>query len=93
MELGNLHVKNNCGNLSSGFWRNMVKPGIKVGFLNQSLSDKNDLKIYDALLNLIESKEQEYFVDQVCQELKIDKTQNINELSGGMHRKFNLAAL
>ena len=64
-----------------------------MGFLNQSLSDKNDLKINDALLNLIESKEQEYFVDQVCQELKIDKTQNINELSGGMHRKFNLASI
>ena len=66
---------------------------IKVGYLNQSLTDKNDLKIYDALLNLIKSKEQEYFIEQVCEELKIDKTQSINKLSGGMHRKFNLACI
>ena len=82
-----------AGNLSSDSGEIWLSQRIKVGFLNQSLSDKNDLKINDALLNLIESKEQEYFVDQVCQELKIDKTQNIYELSGGMHRKFNLASI
>ena len=66
---------------------------IKIGFLDQSLSDNSDLKIHDVLLTLIKSKEQEYFIDKVCEELKIDKTQSINKLSGGMHRKFNLASI
>jgi ATP-binding cassette subfamily F protein uup len=82
-----------AGNLSIDFGELWLSQRIKVGFLNQSLSDKNDLKINDALRNLIKSKEQEYFIDQVCNELKIDKNQNIKELSGGMHRKFNLASI
>ena len=82
-----------AGNLALDSGELWLSKRIKVGYLNQSLSDKNDLKIYDALLNLIKSKEQEYFIDQVCEELKIDKTQSINKLSGGMHRKFNLASI
>ena len=82
-----------AGNLSIDSGELWLSQRIKVGFLNQSLSDKNDLKINDALENLIKSKEQEYFIDQVCDELKIDKTRNIKELSGGMHRKFNLASI
>jgi len=82
-----------AGNLALDSGELWLSKRIKVGYLNQSLTDKNDLKIYDALLNLIKSKEQEYFIKQVCEELKIDKTQSINKLSGGMHRKFNLACI
>ena len=82
-----------AGNLALDSGELWLSKRIKVGYLNQSLTDKNDLKIYDALLNLIKSKEQEYFIEQVCEELKIDKTQSINKLSGGMHRKFNLACI
>ena len=82
-----------AGNLALDFGELWLNKRIKVGFLNQSLSDKNNSKIRDTLLNFVKSKEQEYFIDQVCEELKIDKTQNINELSGGMHRKFNLASI
>ncbi|MAI29362.1 MAG: hypothetical protein CMP38_04040 [Rickettsiales bacterium] len=81
------------GNLAIDSGELWLNKKIKVGFLSQSLSDKNDLQIYDALLNLIKSTEEEYFIDQVCEQLKIDKTQTINKLSGGMHRKFNLASI
>ena len=82
-----------AGNLALDSGELWLSKRIKVGFLKQSLSNKNDLTIHEALLNLIQSKEQEYFVEQVCEELKIDKNQSINKLSGGMHRKFNLASI
>ncbi len=82
-----------AGNLALDSGELWLSKKIKIGFLDQSLSDKNDQKIYDVLVNLIKSKEQEYFIDQVCEELKIDKTQSIKKLSGGMHRKFNLASI
>ena len=83
-------IAGNLGLDSGDLW---VSNRIKIGFLSQSLSNKSDLKIHEALLNLIKSKEQEYFIDQVCEELKIDKNLSINKLSGGMHRKFNLASI
>ena len=82
-----------AGNLALDSGELWLSKRIKIGFLDQSLSDKNDLKIHDVLLNLIKFKEQEYFIDQVCDELKIDKTQSVKKLSGGMHRKFNLASI
>ena len=74
-----------AGDLPIDFGELWLSQRIKIGFLNQSLSEKNDLKINDALLNLIKSKEQEYFIDQVCDELKIDKTHIIvaGESGGG----------
>ena len=83
-------IAGNLGLDSGDLW---ISKRIKIGFLSQSLSNKSDLKIYEALLNLIKSKEQEYFIDQVCEELKIDKNLSINQLSGGVHRKFNLASI
>jgi len=83
-------IAGNLGLDSGDLW---TSRRIRIGFLSQSLSKKSDLKIYEALLSFIKSKEQEYFIDQVCEELKIDKNLCINQLSGGMHRKFNLASI
>ena len=66
---------------------------IKVGFLNQMLVMKNNSKIYDSLNSMLDSEDKKYFIDHVCNELKLNTNNNIKELSGGEHRKFNLASI
>ena len=68
-----------------------INPKITLSFLQQR-GEKKDLKIFDYLSKFIDSKN-EYFIEKVCDELKLDKEENVLSLSGGMLRKLNLASV
>ena len=68
-----------------------INPKITLSFLQQR-GEKKDLKIFDYLSKFIDSKN-EYFIEKVCDELKLDKDENVLSLSGGMLRKLNLASV
>ena len=71
-----------AGNLALDSGELWLSKRIKVGYLNQSLTDKNDLKIYDALLNLIKSKmkiiKKKISVEE-ADKLILDKNQNFSK--------------
>ena len=68
-----------------------INPKITLSFLQQR-GEKKDLKIFDYLSKFIDSKN-EYFIEKVCDELKLHKEENVLSLSGGMLRKLNLASV
>ncbi len=68
-----------------------INPKITLSFLQQR-GEKKDLKIFDYLSKFIDSRN-EYFIEKVCDELKLDKDENLLNLSGGMLRKLNLASV
>ena len=72
------------------FWFNSK---IKIGSLNQTLLPLSKSNSFEYLYDFLDSEKEEYFIHQVCEELKIDKNKNIKNLSGGEHRKLNLASL
>ncbi len=80
-------------NLDEGFlWKN---PRVKAGILSQRDNLKSELNVIDFLLkvNKPEINVDEYNVDRVLNEIKLDKTKKIYNLSGGELRKLALAKL
>ena len=55
---------------SGEIWLN---PKIKVGKLSQNITTLKPVKIYDYLLQLLDSANEEYFLKQICEQLKLKK--------------------
>ena len=70
-----------------------VNPKIKVGILSQNISLLKPTKVFDYLFNFLDSTNEEYFLKQICKQLKLKINDEINNLSGGEQRKLFLGAL
>ena len=76
---------------SGEFW---INPSIKVGYLNQRETFEEKIYILDFLRNHVQdSNNSDFLIKRLCKGLKIDVNQTLNELSGGMKRKINLASV
>tara|TARA_B100000524_G_C23543133_1_gene331979 strand:- start:6 stop:719 length:714 start_codon:yes stop_codon:yes gene_type:complete len=71
-----------------------INPRIKLGYLNQRESFVGKIKIIDYLSKFVNDFSSDGFIiKRLCKGLKIDTKQNLDNLSGGMRRKLNLASI
>ncbi len=71
-----------------------VNPRIKLGYLNQRENFVGKIKINDYLSKFVNDFSSDGFIiKRLCKGLKIDTKQNLDNLSGGMRRKLNLASI
>ena len=76
---------------SGVLWKN---PAINIGYLNQREKFDEKIKILDFLRKFVkDSNSNDFAIKRLCKELKIDVDPNLDELSGGMKRKLNLASI
>lgn len=69
-----------------------IAPKNAIGYLEQDERISKDVTVSQYLReNLDIDEHKEYLIDIVCQNLKIDKNQDTNSLSGGQRRRANLA--
>ncbi len=69
-----------------------IAPNINIGYLEQDERISNDATVAQYLMeNLQLDDHKEYLIDIVCENLKIDKNQMTQSLSGGQRRRANLA--
>ena len=71
-----------------------INPKINIGYLNQREKFKENINILDFLRNCVEDRNNSDFsIKRLCEGLKIDINQTLDNLSGGMKRKLNLASI
>ena len=76
---------------SGVLWKN---PAINIGYLNQREKFDEKIKILDFLRKFVkDSNSNDFAIKRLCKGLKIDVDQSLDELSGGMKRKLNLASI
>ena len=76
---------------SGELWTN---PKIKIGYLNQRENFNQEVGILEYLDQFTNNKENDQFiVKRLCEGLKINPFDKLNQLSGGMKRKLNLASV
>ena len=76
---------------SGELWTN---PKIKIGYLNQRENFNQEVRILEYLDQFTNNKENDQFiVKRLCEGLKINPFDKLNQLSGGMKRKLNLASV
>lgn len=69
-----------------------IAPNNNIGYLEQDEGITKDVTVSQYLMENLELDDhKEYLVDIVCQNLKIDKNQITQSLSGGQRRRANLA--
>jgi ATP-binding cassette subfamily F protein uup len=69
-----------------------IMPNCILGYLSQAEDMPKDITVLQYLLQALESSEHKtYLVDIVCQNLQIDKTAFLQNLSGGQARRVRLA--
>ena len=69
-----------------------VQPGCVLGYLSQSEKMPRDITVVEYLMQALENSEHKsYLVDIVCQNLQIDKSAFLQNLSGGQSRRVRLA--
>ena len=69
-----------------------LAPNNSIGYLEQDERMTKNITVTQYLKENLEIDEhKEYLIDIVCQNLKIDKNQTTNSLSGGQRRRTNLA--
>ena len=72
----------------------MENPAINIGYLNQREKFDEKIKILDFLRKFVkDSNSNDFAIKRLCKGLKIDVDQSLDELSGGMKRKLNLASI
>ena len=69
-----------------------IAPNTNIGYLEQDEKITKDVTVSQYLMeNLDLDEHKEYLIDIVCNNLKIDKNQLTQSLSGGQRRRANLA--
>lgn len=69
-----------------------IAPNTNIGYLEQDERITKDVTVSQYLMeNLDLDDHKEYLIDIVCENLKIDKNQSTQSLSGGQRRRANLA--
>ncbi len=86
-----LNIINGSKEIDSGdVWFNK---NIKTCLLNQGLISGDDISAFDFLSKVYDSDTEEYNIDYICNQLKLNKNELIKNMSGGMLRKMSLASL
>jgi len=86
-----LNIINGSKEIDSGdIWFNK---NVKTCLLNQGLIRGDNISAFDFLSKIFDSDTEEYNVDYICNQLKLNKNELIKNMSGGMLRKLSLASL
>jgi ATP-binding cassette subfamily F protein uup len=80
------------GSIDFDIGERWVQSGCVIGYLSQSEEMPDDLTVLEYLLEELEGDDDKsYLVDIVCQNLQIDVTAFLQNLSGGQARRVRLA--
>ena len=80
------------GSIDLDIGERWVQPGCVLGYLSQSEKMPRDITVVEYLMQALENSEHKsYLVDIVCQNLQIDKSAFLQNLSGGQSRRVRLA--
>lgn len=80
------------GNIEFDEGERIIKPNLKIGYLDQSEKITQNLSIYDYIKADLELDEhKKYLIDIICEKLEINPNDKTHEISGGQRRRTNLA--
>jgi len=72
-----------------------INPRVSLGLLNQKEETKNNNSIFDFLSDSLKDPIlfNKYKINNICEKMKLNSSQNISNLSGGIRRRLNLASI
>jgi ATP-binding cassette subfamily F protein uup len=80
-----------AGNLELDHGTRFIKPGLRVGILDQSLAPSTPLSILDFLKKQIDKNVEPYVLEETLSHLELDPQSLLSSLSGGESRRVMLA--